>query len=455
MDRLLADNMPWIARRVESIHILDRQGEHRRISLDLDMNRLRELAGPSSEGAEGYFDPSHGWEGCRIPIPLGWMPKGLLLDLNITGPDGRPMSLWTRDRDSQAACGSLVALADADLSEPIRQKLFDICYQMPSPQDCDAVLSGARGAPPMWSSRDLPADDQTMWSALTSRGSRYGEAFTERLLQFTTNFLPIVEIPADLPSAMVKYEFTMADPDISWLPGRTLHNKLGRDAYKYMLTITGAMEAQREHLSIYPPPGVEIAGLPGLEAGRDTEDEEFGAIASGKVGRATPECARVYRNQHTRDRYNVVVALRPRLDGFAWPAFIALLPSLFIFALLLASHTSDLQRFASFVALGVSPLAGLLAAREQEFARAHLLVVLRGIVMVTAALALAVAVVSIGYGGFAPEWLRTSWKVMCVLELAVMGLLGWVIYVTSRARAIVRANSHLTLQLRVDRQLQP
>ena len=318
VSRLLADDMGWVRRRVEDLYFDFRAGETRKVSLDIDMDDLRDRATAAD------------WPGPTIPIPLGWMEKGLTTDLSVL-LDGGPLSVWRRHRDSDMGCAAIVAaLPDAvrelDLTPARIEGVHRICYAMPTSDDVAAVQ--AAQVPSLW--RECLATGDLDWLL---RCCDLYPGFSERLRLHTLNFMPIVELPRrygeeDGRSPIVKFDI-LTGP-VGW--HAPVFQPFLTGPIPITVRIMRDLEAQSEHLHLHLPEGLEMAGLPWAQIAADPGQTPDEFDADEPVGSAASMCligwdsATVYRAQRIGAQdYALTFPLLPRLEGFATKALAALL----------------------------------------------------------------------------------------------------------------------------------
>jgi hypothetical protein len=107
------DRKTWLFRRVESIEFLGHYSLRRHVSIDFEIPRLPRLGSRAPRG------------GRLVPVSVfgKWPP---LMDFNLTGPDGCPISLYVRDTNKSLDFGLLIGMAKAlntDLSPGLKQQL--------------------------------------------------------------------------------------------------------------------------------------------------------------------------------------------------------------------------------------------------------------------------------------------------------------------------------------------
>ena len=451
---LLADDMGWIRRRVEDLFVDSHAGETRKVSLDIDMDDLRARADAA------------GWTGRTIPIPLGWMEKGLTIDLSVL-LDGNPLSVWRRHRDSDMGCAAIVAmLPDAvrelDLTPARMEGLHRICYAMPTSDDIAAVWD--EEAPPLWQECLAPGDYDWL-----GRCCDLYPGFVERLRLHTLNFMPIVELPrrydeSDGRSPIVKFDI-LTGP-VGWRS--PVFQPFLIQPIPVTVRIMRDLEAQSEHLHLPLPEGLEMAGLPWAQTSPETDECVDDFDADEPVGSAAAMCligwdsATVYRAQRIGAQdYTLTFPVLPRLEGFASKALTALLATAVpILGLLLGSILGRIlpsllgslseQTATALILLGASLISGYAVPD----ARATVLTALNKVITagVIAGIVASVWIVIGGtvLGGLDARWVDTVIVAAALLvELFAIACVCVAIHTSHRIRRAVADVRGRTMPLEV------
>ena len=101
----------WVARRVETAHIIDESTLRRTVSLDIQQEELdRRLVEFGVDRLK------------QVPLPLAFMEKGLLLDFSVTDADGHVLSLMNKSENVSLA----VMAINQYLSDNVLQQLDDL-----------------------------------------------------------------------------------------------------------------------------------------------------------------------------------------------------------------------------------------------------------------------------------------------------------------------------------------
>lgn len=324
---LLADGMSWITRRVEDI-FPNQEGERRKVSLDLDMDRLRSIAGAA------------GWARNTIPIPLGWMKKGLTPNFSVR-LDGESVSVWDRDDDSMLGAAAIVASIPGQYCEPrklpkmVLQSLYHVCWNMATNDDFYHIDQGLEGYPPLWKS--LSKDALEELGTLTAN-----DTFRRQLLLLTMNYMPVIDVPRRLDetlgrSPLVKFEIMTT----RWLVQATKPSPAARVDLTSVarINVSGDMEARREHLHIHVPDGMEVSAQPlavtaNGEAAAGSETTMLGLVGHSSV--ALYRWAGDVPAKKTGD-FSIIVSFWPQLDAWAGRTMFGLVASAAMLVLLVVA----------------------------------------------------------------------------------------------------------------------
>ena len=365
--QLLSNDQDWIARRVENLYMDTKRhdaprGDIRQVSLDIDRRKLTGLA------------RSVNWAEPCIPIPMGWMKKGLTLDLDVT-LDDQALSIWTRDEDSAWGCASLVAaLPDAvrsRLSLGLVTALYQICYEMPSPADYDWHGPGrSDGLAPLWT-RVVPPPHLREFTRLLSHAE-----FRRRLCLLTVNYMPVVEIPWGRPLALrcdpiVKFTI-LTGPET---PKSEFLHGLGRRSVADLsalveFRVASAVDAQREHFQIHLSDDFELASTPVLALSAQASQQQVEAVTKGALSLVGEDTVAVYRShgdddtdappgqQPSRYRdtdYSILFAVRPTIDRFTSRAMAAVAGAALLLLIVILGFFVDRQHLPLVGAVQLIP----------------------------------------------------------------------------------------------------
>ncbi|MCL2802833.1 MAG: hypothetical protein FWD29_02580 [Micrococcales bacterium] len=347
--QLMSNDMEWIRRREESLFPLTEDGVGRSVKFEIDVSKLSRIAETC-----GPID--------RILVPLGWLKKDIEKRFVAT-VDGKPATRLTRDEVSTAAVSILLDCMPEEprrsLSKAAIQVLFDICYGFPVKKDFQIITGSGKAngskmpLPPLWAGiKSLAQPDK---DAL--RAAMRDPQFLAFLMRFTINSLPTIEVRlADIenrPSCFVEYEL------LSGPTGRQQYSELGQGKMRnrekgsgriwsrfammsvpYEIKISGFMEAQREHLRIHLPEGLQLASLPHIAVNPEVDENSRAEIAESTYFSATLGTLAIYRARlkQRHDDYRYRLSLFADLSGFAVPALLSLAAGAMCLFLLVLLH---------------------------------------------------------------------------------------------------------------------
>ena len=340
----LITDFSWVARRIETVKILDSMQWEHRVSLDIDFSRL------------SFRIEKYGLQNCPyLPVPLGVFVKELFIDFDVE-ESGQSLRLLTSSEDSvltTCALLSLIALKNReddittgfdDISEAAQERIYSIIES----NELESALEAA--AAPF-----STEDDERAWHALFDE-----EEFSEWIVHLCRNYIPMVliETHRTKPACIIKYRMVRpagfrpkADNDkkLEKLPWKVRLFNIwyqatgfrGVDVY-YEKPSLGF--AQRDHLRICAPEGLEIAGKPRIMTENNCSlCEETCTCFSGRV---TTERSVIYarlKDATIFKRYFIHQEMRPKTDQFFSRAWLSLLLSLVILCLMSAwIHIRDL-----------------------------------------------------------------------------------------------------------------
>lgn len=309
-------NSSWILRRVETVEILDQNQLQRRVTLDIDLDDLRDrLKRAGLEGAS------------RIYLPLFTQVKTLMLDLDVRSADGHAITLATSAQDSWVAYSMLLGVANEEGFEPkrfeaeVREAIYECARHMPSEDELrlagpslghaavrDYWMSRASGTFSSNSHRDT-------WEALFSN-----ESFARLVADFSTKSMAVACVPLTGDStAIVKYRYVdVGSPSSDPIPGEAW----GLAAFKYLVPLGSIGGAQREHTRVIAPEGMQVVDVQLWEKIQPSVNELAPVRVSPRLynKRVSEERAVVYTRRFPRGNYSVIVALQPRAGEFIAPA---------------------------------------------------------------------------------------------------------------------------------------
>ncbi|MCL2788161.1 MAG: hypothetical protein FWD59_06655 [Micrococcales bacterium] len=241
--------------------------------------------------------------------------------------------------------------------------------------------------------------------------------FATRLDQVAVSYLPIIGVdPTGRDEMMVKWELLTGRVSKGWSREPKASERLGLEPMVLSFQIDGEMEANREHLRIHLPTELQVAAAPIAvidEPGGDDDsrDDRQSQWMTAAWSRSTRDRAIVYRVKSDEPiDYDVVLAVRPKLDGFAAPALFGLCLGIAVFAMLLLGYFVDglpwvrsvkdgsaLSAAMSILVLGATTISGVSVVRDRDPARLRVLPLLRRFVLGASCLSLLVGLMTVIY----------------------------------------------------------
>lgn len=341
----LYETSEWISRRVETVTLIDTSRVERLVSLDIDHDRLRSILASAARDQVADEHPV-------IDVPLGLLPKQLLLDLAVRDASGSTLSLVTSSVDSESAAALLLAKLDElkhpmdDFADIFVANLKRITRDNPEANDRDAI--GQAGEVTSWVLRDRAGGDipdgdplKAKWNALFADNEV--RPFVELTATFTLNYMPMVALRLDRGVHVLNYrQIERQEPPNK--PG--WGHRLSLDSYSQRVEAPAFGFCAREHLRFEAPPGLLLEefylrrrSLGAATAKGTTLSASMPAPHTGNPvpARTSPRPAQnweyEYQNRVTPERgviyttkippapgVEVVALLRPRVAGFLRPA---------------------------------------------------------------------------------------------------------------------------------------
>lgn len=321
----------WIFRRVETIHIVDSHRIERHLTLDIDVDAIMQIADKSGIQTPAFqfiqtpgfqSEPSSGKDPvCGLYVPITTLDKNLLMDLDVRDGSGNALPVATADENSYAAQACMLATLNDDqrekLSRSLLRKLYDIAKSMPNEHDI-AVLRSSQppSMPDAWAVRDAAytQTDREVWHACFDGNVN----FRKYVARFTTRFSPLVRIPLEGPTCLVKF----ITEEVGAVGARI---KRGGSVYKIDAPNVG--KAGREHIRILAPKGTFIVSAalarPRMHPSNVTSLSGIPGLTDDRFSyRATPERATLYTSHKypLETEHAALLSLRPLLGGFGWPS---------------------------------------------------------------------------------------------------------------------------------------
>jgi hypothetical protein len=427
----LVDEPDWLLRRVETMEFLDSNRAQRRISIDIDVDKLKAVAN------------QHGLPfSNRLYVPLTLLAKNLLIDFDVTGQNSESLSVVTSDQDSHAAFSLLLALAaesgfnPTSFSVGMLQKLYKIVSDIPSSTEINAIenaqaLAGSSITIDSWQLEQgitASATDLITWENLFRV-----ERFLRYIMTFTAKYMPIVAIDTNNTGSIVK--FRIVDLERSFLGSDvTFRERLAIDQQLIAVDAPSIGRAQREHLRIVAPGGTFVTSA--IVRSVASNASTGTALAPSRAQdsyhrRLTTTRAVIYTRRTATGPHHVVLALRPKLSGFSTPSMLSVVLIILLLGLgsigqMTAGIIDDVKANTSDAAVALlllipSAFSAYLAREGEHEIRATLLRTPRYAVGATSLLAL-IGAISIT-AGFSGHVVAIVWAISAALCVPVLALL--------------------------------
>lgn len=357
----LIDNPSWIRRRVETVHIVDTQRVERRVTLDIDVDRVRDFAA----GAGLEVGPVK-----KLPVPLTLLTKTLLLDVDVRDQSGSSLAIATSHEDSRAAHAMILCRIQQELplltlTPLVVERLYSIAKEMPSKSDFDALANVGQSRPiAAWRLADgsqIPTElDREAWRQLFAN-----ERVLATIADFTRLFMPTIYLGAETGLAIVKYRYVEQEPI---MPRMSWGERLGLSPSTTLIEAPAAGRAEREHLRLVAPNGVSIIDM---VLGRIVQASPAPRPSQTFQRRVALERGVLYSSGLERGNYVAFADIVPNVSEFTLPALAATLLSS---ALLLGGawyqHAvgplQDAQSAIALLLLAPSTVAAFLTRRGEH-----------------------------------------------------------------------------------------
>ena len=419
----------------------------------------------------------------RVPVPLGWVRKDIEHRFQVT-VDGKASARLTREKDARAALATLQAIMPKEarglLSLAGHKALGDICYGFPSERDFEVIAGTGQefgGQPPLWSPlRSLIRDDDQKALSLAFQN----DLFVTYLMQFTTSFLPIVEIDFskldNRRSFFVTFELISGQTGRAFFSAlsqrrkerrfrlRTVPARFGLSKIPFWVKMSGAMEAQREHLRIHLPEGMQLASPPYIVVDSSVSPKRRVELSNSTHYSATLNTLAVYRHRDgitnkklisgAESNYNYRISIIPKLSGFVWSALLSLIAGATCLLLLFLLHwfryylrapyyfddygfrVGDFSSVLQFLFLGTSLITAWSVQSDKADQRVGLLAKLRMLVVAVLCVNVSVGLYTAIFGRVLLSWVYLSlWIIAFLFNFAVISLLLKGIYDATRAKS--------------------
>ena len=252
------------------MELLDRGRWQRRVTLDISGRSLARRA------------IDHGLRDVSIlPIPFAVLPKGLLLDVDLIGVDGRPMSVVTSGHDSFASQLILADMAADLLGHQVEPSTLEGMYQL---------ASGHKGS----------TQREQAHSLLRQQLPDLGQVD-----HFADSFLMMTEIDIERPHSIIKFRLVESYE----IGRRSLGEALCISPQYYYVDAPHVGGAQREHLRVTAPKGTFIESAQLYVDG--DESTSHGGPDATFIKKVTPERSICYTAGLSPAEYFLLLTLRP------------------------------------------------------------------------------------------------------------------------------------------------
>ncbi len=338
----LLQDVDWVQRRVETISFVGSRGFERRVTLDIDGERVRQIVRRSG-----------GDLAAPILLPLTVLNKGLLLDVDVRDAQGKSLTVVTSDMDARAGQAALLACLDterhsafdvATLSPAIRKTIYNAVRCFPSDDD-RKVLSHPEDATESVASWELAEDlsgdpeDVRRWAEILDQH----EDFSSLLVNLTLRFMLMTPLHLADETVIIKYRYQ----EVQEPSQLRLRERLGFRTFTPMLVAAPVVgTATREHCRLLAPDGMCLDSVYLWDVRGGLGPGERARPAAGNERyqrRMTPERASIYtsgfKDRAQTGAFWLAFALRPKRSGFLVPAQVALFASIL---LLVAGAVSEL-----------------------------------------------------------------------------------------------------------------
>lgn len=228
----------WILRRVEGVTLLDLVRVERRTTLDIDVQRITELA----EKHELTDKQS-------LVIPLALLDKNLLLDVDVSDEVGSTLPICVSDRDASAAALLMLAYLEHShdmlgIPRAIQQKLYDIAKGNPSIEDRKTLTLSAAGEIEQWglgASLMVGQDAVDKWLSLFD-----DRKFSDLVVAFTLQYMLMVplRLPDQRSVRILKFRIVEASGELT--PERSWLERAGISPFSYLIEAPTVGRAGRE-----------------------------------------------------------------------------------------------------------------------------------------------------------------------------------------------------------------
>jgi len=301
----------WTHRRVESVEILDDRSIHRRVSLDIAIDRDRVL-GPEFTEDDASLDFS-----TLEFTPLTLLRKEILQNFDLRDREDRPLPILTKKQTDEISGNTLIFVAesvlDADLPEDLEHKLRFVVEQ-------ESDLARSELESWQWAADDPDDRHRNVWRTLTS-----DDAFLDFANSLVDSFVLLAvtdPFPASRQVLKLGYEERFADED-SFDSLRALVIPFGWSRKDLSVHVSPISLATSYHLEVAAPTDLEIdaAQLRFEPVNPDGDQVPENVTVGGCLQRA-----HLYAGQvGTEFQAKAVIYLRRQRDAFLRSAFLTAL----------------------------------------------------------------------------------------------------------------------------------
>jgi hypothetical protein len=327
--------------------------------------------------------------GQYVTLPLAVIPKGLLLDFDLTDAEGRPLPVLSRAVDSRVGTDVVMAAISRGSGRPLaaipaelRARIEELVYNFLDPEESVSEL---------WAAME---DEWTPWID--------SEVARRWLRALTEGFLLMTELRLEGGRQILKYRRLEIDSDDDadflrlpqsdhWYQPRRWPFYPRRPSYPVVVRAGGPLHAESEHVRVIAPRGTFFAA-PAILTAIPRADDALELDYSARIGgdRAVFNLRRGHAAM--RPPIYFVGALLPDMRGFRLPVGIYM--ALAAFALLAGGTAESVWGFLSRLQDALDPAVAILLLiptvflayilREGEHAaRRRLLSLLRGLALVS------------------------------------------------------------------------
>ncbi|WP_420668772.1 hypothetical protein [Mesorhizobium japonicum] len=308
----LHQDWTWVSRRVETVEMVDLENRQRRVSIDIHVSAVVERA--RAAGLEEYPE---------LPVPLGLITKGLLLDYDVRDESDASVSVFTSSQDARLGRLALLELArrdfplpnDHDVVRDIEHLFLDAAELTPTFKSMSDYLKLGERIEPSF----LPHahnDAQAYWSAIAQHPE-----LLRLLSTLTASFAPVVWFPLSGQLEIVKYRRVENEPDALFGPNSEENAAVWRDRFlrptlPYTLRAANIGYASREHLRLTAPEGTFFGAstiVPAVPSGVSKVEYRE---------RWTADRTLFFSTGQKPGNYYVLGALYPQEHGFFTPAIL-------------------------------------------------------------------------------------------------------------------------------------